>query len=208
LEKINANKEKLDDDFSRLYELRQERVDAAGEKLRGIDKEIAGLKAGAKRTFGQLASDLAGQKINVSMKVIDNAEAFKRANASTRGMDTQVFEQLVKQYGGDAVKAKEVFNQKFGKKEPDTYAKIGLESIARKKAEILASAVPDSMKAPQIAALDAEANRLLGGSGGGGGQSGGVPLPANPSASNLKVGTVYQTARGAAKWTGTGFAPI
>ena len=36
----------------------------------------------------------------------------------------------------------------------------------------------------------------------------GAQLPANASANNLKVGTVYQTARGPAKWTGTGFAPI
>jgi hypothetical protein len=36
----------------------------------------------------------------------------------------------------------------------------------------------------------------------------GAQLPANASADNLKVGTVYQTARGPAKWTGTGFAPI
>jgi hypothetical protein len=208
LEQIEASKEKLDEDFSRLYELRQEKVGAAGDKLRELNREEARVKAGGVRELSKISSALAGAKVEVKLKDLERAAAFQRASASTRGMDTQVFEQLVQKYGGDAVKAKEVFNQKFGKKEPDTYAKIGLESIARKKAEILASAVPDSMKAPQIAALDAEANRLLGGSGGGGGQSGGVPLPANPSASNLKVGTVYQTARGAAKWTGTGFAPI
>lgn len=36
----------------------------------------------------------------------------------------------------------------------------------------------------------------------------GVPLPPNASAKNLTVGTVYQTAKGPAKWTGTGFMPI
>jgi hypothetical protein len=36
----------------------------------------------------------------------------------------------------------------------------------------------------------------------------GAPLPANASAKNLVVGTVYQTAKGPAKWTGTGFMPI
>jgi hypothetical protein len=35
-----------------------------------------------------------------------------------------------------------------------------------------------------------------------------APLPANPSISNLTVGTIYQTAKGPAKWTGTGFMPI
>jgi hypothetical protein len=48
-------------------------------------------------------------------------------------------------------------------------------------------------------------NRAIGDTGGG---TGGVPLPPDASAKNLKVGTVYQTARGPAKWTGTGFMPI
>jgi hypothetical protein len=42
----------------------------------------------------------------------------------------------------------------------------------------------------------------------GGGKNEGVPLPENASAKNLVVGTVYQTAKGPAKWTGTGFMPI
>ena len=42
----------------------------------------------------------------------------------------------------------------------------------------------------------------------GGGKKDGVPLPENASAKNLVVGTLYQTAKGPAKWTGTGFMPI
>ena len=38
--------------------------------------------------------------------------------------------------------------------------------------------------------------------------TGATPLPANPTPSNLKVGTVYSTSKGPAKWTGTGFAPV
>lgn len=36
----------------------------------------------------------------------------------------------------------------------------------------------------------------------------GIPLPEDATVKNLTVGTVYQTARGPAKWTGTAFAPI
>jgi hypothetical protein len=43
---------------------------------------------------------------------------------------------------------------------------------------------------------------------GGGGKNEATPLPENASAKNLVVGTVYQTAKGPAKWTGTGFMPI
>jgi hypothetical protein len=49
----------------------------------------------------------------------------------------------------------------------------------------------------------------LGGIAGAGGASDvGTPLPQNASPKNLVVGTVYQTAKGPAKWTGTGFMPI
>ena len=173
LEKIRVNKEKLDDDFSRLYELREEKVGAAKDKVREINKEIARVEAGAKRHFGQMSSALIGRKVDFTMKEIESARADIRANASTNNPERQAFNDILKKNKGDAVAALTEFNQRFGKKEPDTYTKIGLESIARKKAEILASAVPDSMKAPQIAALDAEANRLLGGAIGGGGQGGG-----------------------------------
>jgi hypothetical protein len=40
------------------------------------------------------------------------------------------------------------------------------------------------------------------------GAGAGVPLPANPTEKNLVVGTVYQTAKGPAKWTGKNFMPI
>lgn len=42
----------------------------------------------------------------------------------------------------------------------------------------------------------------------GNGKEAGTPLPPNASPKNLVVGTVYQTAKGPAKWTGTGFMPI
>ena len=50
--------------------------------------------------------------------------------------------------------------------------------------------------------------KLGGISGAGGASNAGIPLPQNASAKNLVVGTVYQTAKGPAKWTGTGFMPI
>ena len=39
--------------------------------------------------------------------------------------------------------------------------KVGLEANAKRKAEILGSALPADMKAAQIASLDAETERLL-----------------------------------------------
>jgi hypothetical protein len=166
LEKINANKEKLDDDFSRLYELRQERVDAAGEKLRQIDKEIAGLKAGAKRTFGQLASDLAGQKINVGIKQLEAAESRFNAGVSSNTPTKQIFEQLKQKHGGDTVKAQMEYNQLFGEKNDLSTlgVKAGLEALYKKKADVVSSSLPPDMVAKQTAAIDAEIAKLTGGS--------------------------------------------
>jgi hypothetical protein len=63
LEKINANKEKLDDDFSRLYELREAKVTAEGDKLREIKQEEARLKAGGIRNLSVISSNLANTEI-------------------------------------------------------------------------------------------------------------------------------------------------
>jgi hypothetical protein len=65
LEKINANKEKLDDDFSRLYELREAKVTAEGDKLREIKQEEARLKAGGIRNLSAISSALANTEIKV-----------------------------------------------------------------------------------------------------------------------------------------------
>ena len=40
------------------------------------------------------------------------------------------------------------------------------------------------------------------------GQTQGIPLPANPTAANLQVGTVYQTSRGPGRWNGTQFEAV
>ena len=208
LSKINTSKEKLDEDFSRLYELRQEKVGAAGEKLRQIDREIAGLRASAKRNFGNLASSLGDKKIAISKQVLDNAEAFKRSTiAAGISSDTpkrQIFEQLKKKYGGDAVKAQLEMNKIFPDAKENTLGEGYIKSLQTELAKAISDpAASTKVGQSKIAALRAE---IKASSGGGG--SSASPLPPNPSAANLKIGTVYETARGPAKWTGTGFAPI
>jgi hypothetical protein len=86
-----------------------------------------------------------------------------------------------------------------GEKE-DTLGK----KIAEKRVE--AAALPEGKyKAQVLAGLDALERQQGGGRATG---SSATPLPANASPANLTVGTVYQTAKGPAKWTGTGFAPV
>jgi hypothetical protein len=74
--------------------------------------------------------------------------------------------------------------------------------MAQREDELVAK----EMRPPAAAAPAASVPPVRGGAPAGG--PSGAQLPANASADNLKVGTVYQTARGPAKWTGTGFTPI
>ena len=90
-----------------------------------------------------------------------------------------------------------------GKDKVDPYTTELMKKIA--DAEVAAAGMPGEIGKQKRAEL-AELKRQAGISGGA--QTGGVPLPANATEKNLTVGTVYQTAKGPAKWTGTGFAPI
>lgn len=79
------------------------------------------------------------------------------------------------------------------------------ESLAKDIAnDIRMDPATRALKQQQIDALDKQILSLSGYKG----PASITPLPANPSISNLTVGTVYQTAKGPAKWTGTGFMPI
>jgi hypothetical protein len=201
LEKINANKEKLDDDFSRLYELRQEKVGAAGEKLRQIDKEIAGLKAGAKRTFGQLASDLAGQKINVGMKQLEAAESRFNAGISSNTPNNQLFADLVAKNKGDKVAAYKQYSAMTSKGDgglppgADKY----LDELFKKKAEIVSSqfSLPDQQNA--LARIDKEIQSVTGR---GGASSGKITTMAEIRAVAAKRGVPEQQIMDAAKAKG------
>jgi hypothetical protein len=72
LEKINASKEKLDDDFSKLYELRQAKVDAAGKELRVLNMQEADIKARAVRNASTMMSALGNEAVNLKTKQFDN----------------------------------------------------------------------------------------------------------------------------------------
>jgi hypothetical protein len=96
LSKINASKEKLDDDFSRLYELRQDRVTAEGAKLRQIDKEIAGLRANGIRNLSTISGALAGKEVEAKQKDLDRAMRRWEAMQTKSSEKERLLEQLAK----------------------------------------------------------------------------------------------------------------
>ena len=102
LEKINESREKLDDDFSRLYELRQAKVDASRKELRALNKQEADLKASGLRNLSNIAGALAGEGIKLKEKELEQAfeldkqrrdlqsrERIANIGAAGRGTDKQ-----------------------------------------------------------------------------------------------------------------------
>ena len=124
----------------------------------------------------------------------------RQIGARDKSPEQQVFDRLVSQKGGDPVAARQEYNRLFGDKNNPN--KEYQEALLKKKAEIISGPLAgDKMGLAQLANIDAELAKMSV-------RQGSNPLPANPSAANLTVGTVYQTARGPAKWTGTGFSPV
>ena len=133
---------------------------------------------------------------------IENRKIDAQAN---RDVDSRLLQGYIDAYGGDVVKAHQAMAKAKGESKPDAYSVELMKKIA--DAEVAAAGMPGKIgeqKRAELAVLKRQAG-IAGGAPTGGG---GVPLPSNASAANLNVGTVYQTARGPAKWTGTGFTPI
>jgi hypothetical protein len=168
LEQIEASKEKLDEDFSRLYELRQEKIGAAGDRLRELNREEARVKAGGVRELSKISSALAGAKVEVKLKDLERAAAARNAGVSSNTPTRQIFEQLVQKHGGDTVKAQMEYNQLFPAEKSDpnsAYTKSLYEELAKAISSPMAN---DKIGQDKIALLRAEIAKASGGSQGGG----------------------------------------
>jgi hypothetical protein len=140
----------------------------------------------------------------ISLQEQDRADrrTAMQINAKDRSPTQQIFDRLVAQKGGDPVAAQEEYNRRFGDKN-DPNKKFA-ELLLAEKAKVISGPMANSeLGLKQLASIDAELAKLANVN-----RQSGNPLPANPSAANLTVGTVYQTARGPAKWTGTGFSSV
>jgi hypothetical protein len=207
LKEIAAKRDRYEDSLMKVDEFEY------GEN-KGTRKEERAARLNLGKAEAELSKDLnrilGARGDNVLQLYRDResrAHAARTAGINSQSVDRQTFDALVKESGGNVVEARKKYNALTGGAKSDPYADYRKELLKEKAAIIAGPTVGTSLGDKSLASIDAELKRLSGDSQPDG-QSGGVPLPANPSASNLKVGTVYQTARGAAKWTGTGFAPI
>jgi hypothetical protein len=202
LDTIKTNKEKLDEDYARLYEIRAEKVDAVGERLSTLKREERGFEADAARRAANIAAAVEGRKIEYKLGKEKSADAFRNARAGSQSMDTQAFEQLVREYGGDAVKAKEVFNQKFGKKELAPGVKAGVDALQEKIAEIAGRVVPLDTDEAQIAKLQQRINELTGSGAPAAGAPGGKAITTKAQYDALPKGATYVDPNGVTRTKG------
>jgi len=164
LQTIQTNKEKLDEDFARLYEIRQDKTTAAGDKLRELKREETRLEATAKRRYSDILSSLANKKVEVQMADLQRAAAASNASLNAQTPDRQTFNALLEKHGGDIVAARKAYNALTGDKSDAASLglKAGLEALYRKKADVVSSAMPAEMIDKQAAAIDAEIAKLTG----------------------------------------------
>jgi hypothetical protein len=153
-------------------------------------------------------NDLEKRKMAQEMTIKEmelRARSSEEAGRANRDIDSRVLQGYINKFGGDVVKAHQEMAKAQGKEKLDPYTTELMKKIA--DAEVAAAGMPGKIgeeKRAELARLKQQLGLVSGTNTGGAG----VPLPSNASAANLNVGTVYQTARGPAKWTGTGFTPI
>jgi hypothetical protein len=187
-----------------LFESRTKSMDAANKSYQERLKSRA-------ETLAQLAG-VDERRIQSELDRLTQMEIQKlrMAEASRGTPDQQLFAQFLKLKSEGKTKEAKVLLDSLdefkgaGKNQTDQILKMKLEPIY--KARVEAAGLPGEIGAKKLAELDRMEQEILRGTKPAGGSA--TPLPANASPANLNVGTVYQTAKGPAKWTGTGFAPV
>jgi hypothetical protein len=162
LDTIKTNKEKLDEDYARLYEIRAEKVDAVGERLSTLKREELSFEADAARRAANIAAAVEGRKIEYKLGKEKSADAFRNARAGSQSVDAQTFDALVKKHGGDVVKARIEYNS-LTNKQADPNASY-IKALQDQLAEAISSPLAgEEMGQAKIAALRAEINQAAGG---------------------------------------------
>jgi hypothetical protein len=202
LDTIKTNKEKLDEDYARLYEIREEKVNAVGERLLTLKQQESKFEADAARRLAAIGSAVEGKKIDYKLGKEKSADAFRNATAGSQTPERQAYADLLKKNKGDAVAALAEFNQKFGKKELAPGVKAGVEALQKKIAEIAGRVVPLDTDEAQIAKLEERINRLTGDAAPAAGASGGKAITTKAQYDALPKGATYVDPNGVTRTKG------
>jgi hypothetical protein len=202
LDTIKTNKEKLDEDYARLYEIRAEKVDAVGERLSTLKREELSFEADAARRAANIAAAVEGRKIEYKLGKEKSADAFRNATAGSQTPERQAYADLLKKNKGDAVAALTEFNQKFGKKELAPGVKAGVDALQEKIAEIAGRVVPLDTDEAQIAKLQQRINELTGSGAPAAGASGSKAITTKAQYDALPKGATYVDPNGVTRTKG------
>jgi len=202
LNTIKTNKEKLDEDYARLYEIRAEKVDAVGERLLTLKQQESKFEADAARRLAAIGASVEGKQIEYKVGKEKSADAFRNATAGSQTPERQAYADLLKKNKGDAVAALAEFNQKFGKKELAPGVKAGVEALQKKIAEIAGRVVPLDTDEAQIAKLEERINRLTGDAAPAAGASGGKAITTKAQYDALPKGATYVDPNGVTRTKG------
>jgi hypothetical protein len=97
--------------------------------------------------------------------------------AKDKAPSHQIFDQILREEGGDAIKAQKRYNKEFPSTDfANMGRKVGLEAAYKSLTELIASPAPPEIKDPQIAALQKQIQTLSGAS---------APAAAAPSAAAI-----------------------
>jgi hypothetical protein len=227
IDKLRSAQDKLDEAKDRIEELKLNRAELSDKELReaelGIQKTVVKGKRDAldasKALYGKqsdLAKDVTKATIEVEQKALDRA-----SHERTAGAAAAIARKSEVQFVNDWLAKPENKGKSFS----DAYAAFksvgpaaernditGLKSVRAGLSKDLEDyRITPSERVAKQARIEEIDNQILSLSGAASSKSAptsAMPLPANASADTLKVGTIYQTAKGPAKWTGSGFSPI
>jgi len=83
--------------------------------------------------------------------------------AKDKAPSQQIFDQILREEGGDAIKAQKRYNKEFPSTDfANMGRKVGLEAAYKSLTELIASPAPPEIKNPQIAALQKQIQTLSG----------------------------------------------
>jgi hypothetical protein len=197
LEKVNEGRDGLEDAMFKLYNIRNDKVTAAGDKLRELGRAETEAKAKAVRSLSEISKGMFGEEIKVKTKEIDRAfdvwkTKYEQGQANIRAQAGRSPDQLalLTKYPagtekGDELRKNITFMKQAGRDDPilkDENYKLKARGLAQ--AEMLLNAITDpEKKAKQqviVNNMRTDLAAMRGGSGSVGGGGSGTVDTNNP----------------------------
>jgi len=228
IDKLRSAQDNLNEAKDRIEDLKLNRAEMSAKELRDAQLGIQQAVLTGKKDALASSKALYGDRSKLSQTIVaaelekENAEKDRASRERTAGAAAAIGRQSEDRFIADWLKKPENAGKSFSDaynafKSTGTAAERNDISVLKSVRSGLSKdlenlGIPKETRAAkeaQIADIDRQMLALAPAPS----QAGGPPskyatLPANATPATLIVGTVYQTAKGPAKWTGTGFSPV